>query len=104
MQKHFILGSICLLLAAAGSAAATELTCERADPGFALVDGDLREWAEVGSITVTGPGLPVPGGAWSGKKDAEATVRCVYDDDSVTFAIWVTDDRIIRSVPPDDKR
>ena len=49
--------AVLLVLVSLGSraAGATEIPCELAEPGFALADGALGEWAEVNAITLSTP-------------------------------------------------
>ena len=94
-MRRLSFGVVALVaMAGARPAAATEISCDLAESGFALVDGALSEWGEVAGITLE---QPLPGGSSSGASDLSINVRCVYDPDGLMFAIQVRDDRIIRN-------
>lgn len=101
MRNFAVLVGGLVTLALPRAVRATPVPCDLADAGFAIPDGAVSEWGAVDGVTVEGPGLPVPNGAWTDNKDASFTVKCVYDGEFVTFAITALDERLLRNAAPD---
>ncbi len=77
-----------------------EYTCFRLTKA-PVIDGELSDW----------PGLPViflgrqeqiSTGEWKGPKDCLGTVRLGWDDRALYFAIEVTDNEVIQTLPEED--
>jgi hypothetical protein len=80
---------LALVVAAPADAAAGELACQLAEPGFIDVDGMLDDWDGVAHARTGGK-----------DKDASFDVRCVTDGSRLAIAIDVRDDVLSRRRKP----